>query len=80
MEASKGPESHYFPGMDRYEDFLRLRIHLNQTIMYLVFLIDTVRFVLTYGDKYVLLFTRSLLNCPFLRDNGQFDNGKYYRF
>ena len=26
-EAPKGPRVHYFSGMDRYEDFLRLKIH-----------------------------------------------------
>ena len=26
-EALKGPRVHYFSGMDRYEDFLRLKIH-----------------------------------------------------
>ena len=26
-EAPKGPRAHYFSGMDRYEDFLLLKIH-----------------------------------------------------
>ena len=26
-EAPKGPRVHYFSGMDRYEDFLLLKIH-----------------------------------------------------
>ena len=26
-EAPQGPRVHYFSGMDRYEDFLRLKIH-----------------------------------------------------
>ena len=33
-EAPRGPESHYFSGMDRYSDSLLLKIHLNQNIMY----------------------------------------------
>ena len=34
------------------------------------------RFPFAHGDIYVLCFTCSLLNCPLLGDNGQFDNGK----
>ena len=33
-EAPKGPRSIIFSGMDRYEDFLRLKLHLNQNVMY----------------------------------------------
>ena len=32
--GTKGAESHCVSGMDRYEDFLRLKIHLHQNIMY----------------------------------------------
>ena len=30
----EGAEAHYFSGMDRYEDFLRLKIHLNKNKLY----------------------------------------------
>ena len=41
-----GPRLHYFLEMDRYEDFLRLKIHLSQNIMYFA-----------HADKNMLCFS-----------------------
>ena len=61
------PESHYFSGMDRYEDFLLLEIYLDKNKLYFGIVI----FLHNEINK-CKLFTCSLLNCPFLRDNGHF--------